>query len=255
MKILIKYALFLVMTCAIGCADDCQSCEPIFSNNQLEFTNLGQPHIQLFQVDSVAVNGAPGDTTHRQYILKEHISEGFDQSGAIKQFRIERERSADGGLSFTPLSGGRYEVIGNDVIRTIGNLPFQILDLPAIVNSTWNGASYFSQPTEPLLINGEPIDVFKGDWLSSFEITTFSNSEDVEGVRYDSVITITHVDVDALTERRYSIEKYAWKVGLVYREMQFFDELCDQVGDPCKNDLPWINRANRGFYLKQWRIN
>jgi hypothetical protein len=256
MKIL-KY--FLGLLCLIqffSCGKDCESCDPIIINQQLEFANLGQAHEQLFRLDSVLVVGFPGDTVKRSYLLKELISEDSDPSFALDVFRVDRFLSRDQGNSFYQSELSQYQFLHNDVTRNYGNLPFKVLELPFKENKKWNGAAYFNPDGLQILVNGEPMEFFKNDWYNDFTYTSFNLFEEVEGTGYDSVITVRQGNYEALNEIRYSIEKYAWKVGLIYKELSIFDESCSQVGsDTCRTGLDWVLRGERGFHMKQWRIN
>ena len=255
MKHLIKFLFALLLVQLIACGTDCENCEPIFPNQQMEFSNLGVAQEQLFRVDSILVLGQPGDTVKRSSILKEIIYVDETPDNNTDDFRVQRWTSKDEGLSFTQFATEQYEIQNNELIRSYGNLPFKVLELPYQQQRTWNGARYFDPSNVIITVEGEPLIFFAGEWQDDFELVSFSLSEVVGGIEYDSVITVEQGNHNILTEVRRSVEKYAWKKGLIYREMQIFDELCNQVTIPCRDDLPWELRGHRGFSLKQWRIN
>ncbi len=255
MKYWYIFSFTWVFLSVIGCAEDCENCDPIFLNNQREFIHLGSHQEQIFRLDSILVNGSPGDTTHKKYILKEYVGVDTSSNGQTERFPVTRFLSSDGGVNFFPVINSQYQIVGNDVNRQYGNLPFTVLNLPAILDKSWNGSVYFSSAGVVIEISGEPIALFQGDWQRTFTVSGFEEREVIGGIAYDSVITVTQGDLESLTEIRYSIEKYAWNVGLVYREMKIFDELCDQVNDLCQENKPWELRGDRGFMLRQWRIN
>ena len=248
------YLICLFISCLmLSCGTDCDSCDPIFTSNQVEFANLGEKHEQLFRVDSLIVIGQPGDTVLRSSFLKEIIHQD-DPTTQATNYIVERWISEDG-QNFTPSNAESYEVINTDVIRQVGNIPFKIMELPYRSMKSWNGAKFFDPADFIITVEGEPINFFAGDWYETFTFSAFEISEEIEGISYDSVITVNWADHTALTEIRAITEKYAWNKGLIYREMFVFDEFCDQASDLCREELRWTVRGDRGFYVKQWRIN
>jgi len=242
----------LILTSA--CGEDCTTCDPLFTNNQIEFTNLGEAQEQLFRLDSIIVIGQPGDTIVSSYFLKEEISNNISNERDNPRYQITRSLSVDNGNAFTVVAEDEYEIINTDVLRSYGNVRFNVLNIPARESKMWNGGKFLSSDNVAINIAGEPLEFFKENWPAVFEYSNFAITEEIAGIEYDSVITITQANNDRINEIRFSIEKYAWNVGLVYREMQIFDELCNQSTDICRDDLPWPVRADRGFMLKQWRV-
>ncbi|MEL6865958.1 MAG: hypothetical protein AAFP19_16145, partial [Bacteroidota bacterium] len=64
------------------------------------------------------------------------------------------------------------------------------------------------------------------------------------GMMFDSVATIYQADNENAIELRYSIEKYARNIGLVYREMRILDTQAIV-------DDPWEEKAQKGFIIRQ----
>lgn len=67
----------------------------------------------------------------------------------------------------------------------------------------------------------------------NYKITSANNSENVNGLNFDSVVTIQQINVSNFIDTKYSVEKYAKNVGLVYKQMILLKK---QPKD--SNDLP-----------------
>jgi len=64
------------------------------------------------------------------------------------------------------------------------------------------------------------------------------------------VISILQTDEEDILAKRYSLEKYAKGVGLIYKELTVLD--CNNTINQCSDNVPWGQRATKGFLLKQF---
>jgi hypothetical protein len=64
---------------------------------------------------------------------------------------------------------------------------------------------------------------------------------------FDSTLTVFHIYDSSAINKTYSLEKYARNVGLVYKEFWVVTGQHD-IG------LPWEQRAEKGFILRQYAI-
>lgn len=81
------------------------------------------------------------------------------------------------------------------------------------------------------------------DWTSVIE--KMEGEVTLNRFTFKDVLTVLLVNNENLIEYRYGIEQYAKNVGLVYRELWILDT---QKIDPT---LPWKQKAEKGFILKQ----
>jgi hypothetical protein len=96
-----------------------------------------------------------------------------------------------------------------------------------------------------VFVRGESIQMF-GNWV--YSIVSVDLAETIGGNAYQEVVTIQQADVENAIERRFSQEKYAKDIGLVYREREILDSYCKYTGDlgPCIGKT-WFEKAGRGF--------
>ncbi len=94
--------------------------------------------------------------------------------------------------------------------------------------------------------------MFKG-W--DYEILSVDSSEVIGDINHDQVVTIQQANNDNVIELRYSQEKYAKGVGLVYRQREIMDSYCKYIGtnELCIG-LDWREKAGRGFIMRETLI-
>ncbi|NJK84169.1 MAG: hypothetical protein HC912_10585 [Saprospiraceae bacterium] len=131
--------------------------------------------------------------------------------------------------------------VDNSFIKVENNLRFIKLIFPLIPKKTWNPHANFDDNIN-VTVAGETLKLFK-DWTSSIE--TIEEERMINGLLFKNVATILPVSNENLIEYRYSIEQYAENIGLIYRELWVLDT---QIIDPT---LPWEQKAEKGFILKQ----
>ena len=74
---------------------------------------------------------------------------------------------------------------------------------------------------------------------------------------YDLLTLVEGADYENLLNRRLAIEGYAKNIGLVYRELEVFEtqcQLCCNGDTGACLDLPWREKAEGGFIIKQWLV-
>jgi hypothetical protein len=112
--------------------------------------------------------------------------------------------------------------------------------------TTWNG-NVFNDTTK-IIIAGELLYPFSKKW--TFEVLSYGKPEKIGAKDYADVLTVrAQSDPNIFTEKRYSLEKYAKGVGLVYREIKILDS---QKNEPT---VAWEKKAQQGFILKMTRTN
>src|SRR5690606_24012329 len=99
------------------------------------------------------------------------------------------------------------------------NLRFIKMVFPLREGVEWNGNKHIDVTTI-IPIAGESVEVFKS-W--SYEALSVGETEIIGDFVFDEVATLSQADSENLIELRYSQEKYAKNIGLVYREMKILE--------------------------------
>lgn len=131
------------------------------------------------------------------------------------------------------------------------------LQLPAKEGFTWKGNSYLSdRPYNPAY----EISVDGNMSLWEYTYKTINQKERIGSVDIDNVTTITHIDAfenvpmktdTAFASRELSFEKYAKNIGLVYKELELWE---NQPKPTVTNGQTYYNPVRRGFGVKMWMI-
>ena len=117
-------------------------------------------------------------------------------------------------------------------------------------DQNWDGHANFNQYRE-IEVGGQPIQIF-ADW--NYRYLQISGNATFNDQVYNDIALVEGADYENLLNRRLSLEAYARGLGLVYRELEVFETQCQVCcnGDTgaCL-DLPWLEKAEGGFIIKQ----
>ncbi len=206
---------------------------------------------RTYKVDSIQFDVGARDlpvVDSSSFYLRVEIVEVYKDHEGIDIYRAERHRgtSVDGPWDIVDVL--TYSRSVNQGFYTENNVRLINLVFPVEEGVIWDGNSYVKDDLI-VFINGESIEMFKG-W--NFEITSEGVAEEIGGNNYPETATIVQADTDNIIEKRYSTEKYAKGVGLVFRERQIVDSYCKYIGvnDQCVNK-EWIEKAGRGFFMRE----
>lgn len=205
-----------------------------------------------YEVDSIVlrpeVGGIHYDSLH--FYTREVLVDTFRDGGGLRWFRAERYERAHDSLPWQYRATFALSRNDQQAFRREDNLDFIKLVFPPRPDDDWNGNARFD-PLRLISVGGEFIALFKG-W--SYRYEQVHSPANINGIAYDSTLSVVAADYENLIERRYAAETYAAGIGLVYREIEAFDTQCRLC---CNNntsqclDLPWRNKAEKGFILRQ----
>lgn len=198
-----------------------------------------------FEVDSVLFRQGKLLDSVRFFAREEIVLQGTDSIGPV--FTILRSQKNKMSDSWFPTASYTARVSDQKALRNESNLNFIKLVFPIYTGLSWNGLANI-QTDQVFDIEGESVAVYT-DW-ESFRVREPVGSYMHGTLNFNEVITVLQTDEDNLINRRYSVEKYAKNVGLVYKEMMILD--CNNTINNCGNSsLPWRSRATKGFILRQ----
>ncbi len=210
---------------------------------------------RVYQVDSIQFdignNNLP-ETDSSRFYIREEIKEVIEGVEGEQVYRIERYRteSLDEPWSIMDVTTETRGV--NQAMRTEGNLRFINLIFPMREGITWDG-NLFLPDDIIVFVSGEAIEMYK-NW--SYEFLSVDQQESVEDLTFSDVATVQQANDENEIEFRWSQEKYAKNVGLIYRERWILDSYCKYTGDtgPCIG-LDWRTKSGRGFIMREQIID
>ncbi len=210
----------------------------------------------VYTLDSVVLRPVPGrisfDTVQLQ--MREMLVDTFTDAGGQLWYRGERAFRPTAGLSWQFAQTFLLGHTERGALRREGNLTFVTLPFPPTAGKRWPGNAAFDEFTE-IGIGGETIEMFTG-W--DYRILASGEPSLSPEPDFADVVRLEAANFEGLIDRRYVIETYAREVGLIYRELEILHTQCQSCcgGDTgiCI-DLPWPEKAEKGFYLRQRLIS
>lgn len=160
----------------------------------------------IYEVDSIAFDDKshPPDTT--RYILKELVESVFTDNSGRPTLRLERYyKMYNDTIPYDslPWIGPRiwYANVTNTTLeRTEENLRYIRLVFPPKKGKEWDG------------------NAFNTFDAKDYEVLSADQPEVVNGISFDSVVTVLQYEQIDFIEYIYEAEKYAANVGLVYKQ-------------------------------------
>lgn len=154
--------------------------------------------------------------------------EHFERKDTTQTWQIKRVWSAAHAVDY--------------VERSEENLRY--LKMPQIFQekTNWNAHVFINTDLE-IKVADEAILPFSKRWF--FNIESFGKAETLNNQIYSDVLTIKgQIDTRIFNERRYTLEKYAKGIGLIFKEIYILDS------QNINTSLSWEQRAERGFILR-----
>ncbi len=244
LSILAIFGLFSLIMTACG------------SNESETLPNLGKEYYPLaigqnatFDLDSVIYDPLPTGTkidTYR-WQAREVLSDTLRSKAGQLTYVIDRSIKTAASLSWTPRETFGTSLTSDYALLSENNLTYIKFPTYFNVGTNWDGNTLNDVATK-LDVAGEILEPFSKKWI--FEVVSFGKAEKVGTKDYPDVLTIkAQSDPKILTEKRYSLEKYAKGVGLVYREIQILDT------QKLDATIAWEKKAQKGFITRMTRTN
>ncbi len=234
--------LFLLLVVLSACNDQEQVLDDFELDLGKEYFPLKVGQFAIYQVDSIIfdpVGENKIDTISLQ--VKEEIVSSYQAPDKETIFIMERYERKDVSENWRITNVWSVYFVNNTLIRVEDNLRFVKLIFPVIPKKTWNPNANFDDDIN-INVAGETLKMFK-DWVSSIE--KIEDELTINELIFKDVVKISTVNNENLIEYRYGIERYAQDIGLIYKELWILDT---QRIDPM---LPWEEKAEKGFILKQ----
>ena len=249
---IVLFVLLVLLTSA--CEEEVQ--EPLDLSADQAYYPLVLNEPAFYDQDSIVLfNTTAGivyDTSHAE--VRETLVEAFTEADGSVSYRGERWQRADAGSPWRFVQ--TYTVTRTDgaIVRREDNLQFTKLIFPIRQGRSWDGNAAFDERRE-IVVGGEFLDVFNG-WDYRYEDTGLSY-ELPDGGSTNEALFVRQARVeDNLIDYRIAYEVYAPGVGLLER---FLDarhtqcRVCCNVDTEMCIDLPWNEKAEKGFILRQKR--
>ncbi len=250
MTILTKYRLILYLftyLLFIGCG-----------KNEIEnLPKLGKEYYPLqigkaaiYEVDSIIYDPISNSVVKIdtfKWQVRELLIDTFRDKSNVLNYTIERYLSPRGLQNWKIESVLTAALTENHALRKENNILYIKFPTTFGVKTNWDGNIYVD-PSVKMIIAGETLEFFSKKWV--YQVESFGKSEKIGDKTYEDVLTITaQSDAKILTDKRYTLEKYAKGFGLVYREQKILDT------QKLDANIAWEKKAEKGFILTQKAIS
>ena len=224
-----------------SCKDESTFEDPIIDETQQYFPLQIGKQI-TYRVDSIIYD--PINETEIQVdtsfvYVREIVTDTFTNEVGDLIYTIERSKSFDAAFNWQITDVWAASKSQTRAERYEENLRFVKMVFPVRNGDIWDGNTFIDETTL-YPVAGESMEIFKS-WF--YEVMSTDEPETIGGFTFDEVTTIQQANEENLIERRYSLEKYAKGVGLVYREMEIYDT------QNINESIPWEEKADKGFKL------
>lgn len=243
-NIIICICLLGLIFSLLGCNDEFET----LPDDQLELSyfpvDIGRTW--TYQVDSVVYSNFSNTQIETTSFIQDEITGMETDAAGATRFLVRRswrrtleERWASTDIWFMSRSE-------NQATQTMENIRTINLIFPPREGVEWDGNSFIR---EGLIVNigGENIEMFK-NW--NYQIGSVT-SEVVGVLSFDEVLEVQQANDENAIELRFSTEKYAKGVGLIYKEQRILDTQCIEQCD----GQSWEEKAQKGFILRQTIID
>lgn len=196
-----------------------------------------------YQLDSIVYDPEPIGIvrdTISQFLLIEAVDSFRNTMGDLV-FEIERSVRESDTSKWQLIDVWTMSKTSRELISTEENLSFIKLQFPIDEDSFWDGNALINTEEQEVKVRGETLDFFK--FWDNYAVTAIRDTFSFNGITYDDVVEIEHVDREILIEKRVSKEMYAKNVGLIYKKLVILDT-------QDTSSEPFEQRAEKGFILE-----
>jgi hypothetical protein len=243
LSIFTVFALFFLISCGKNETET-------LPNRGKDYYPLTIGSTALFDLDSVVYDPITSSVSRidtYRWQAREILSDTSRSKSGDLTFIVDRSIRPKIGGDWIPRETFGASLTADYALLSENNLTY--IKFPTYFNTgtTWDG-NLFNNVATKFDIAGEILEPFSKKW--TFTILSYGKAEKVGTKDYTDVLTVeAQSDPKILTEKRYSLEKYAKGIGLVYREIKILDT---QKLDAA---IVWEKKAQKGFILRMTRTN
>ena len=204
----------------------------------------------IFDLDSVIYDPISASVSRidtYRWQAREIMSDTSVAKDKAVTFIVDRSIRAKATDNWTPRETFGASLTANQALLFENNLTFIKFPTYFAVGTNWDGNLY-NDVSIKLEVAGEILEPFSKK--CTFEVLSYGKAEKIGTKDYADVLTVqAQSDPKILTEKRYSLEKYAKGIGLVYREIKILDT------QKLDATIAWEKKAQKGFIVKMTRTN
>lgn len=249
--------LALLLVGLVGCSRTIEEFDP----PSYAYFPLETGKYKVYSVDSTVYDEYNCTVSTSNFQIKEVTGNTVLDGENQLAYKVERYKRQNPSLPWNPVGVWIEKIADQQVQRVEENQRLIPLVFPIKENQKWDGIVFIRRDTL-VPIQGGVIDMYK-DW-DDFRLVEIDVPyvDPTTLLSYAQTTLVLQADKENNIERRYSMERYAKGVGLIYKEMRILDSQCRVDGSGNINcagvgDIvqclgkPWVDKAEKGFILQQ----
>lgn len=160
-------------------------------------------HAAVYDISIITKDEFTGNQDTSIFQLKELIESEFTDLSGRKTQRLELYTRADSTQPWVISDVWTANLLPDRYEKKEENVTFVKLRFPMAEGNVWNGNLYNSNTPQ------------------DYSITNLNTSSTLNGINFDSTLTVLQSDYEDMLEKSFAIEKYAVGAGLIYKESIF----------------------------------
>jgi hypothetical protein len=165
----------------------------------------------IYDVDSIAHDDFNDTVIAYKFQIKEFFESEYTDNEGRKTIRIERYKRNNDTMPWIIKDVWALNIFETRVEKVEEDIRYVKLVFPAVKGKTWNG------------------NAFNNLGNQDYKYADADVPLTVNNIKFDSTLSVLHYDQSNLIERKYSEEKFARGVGMIYKEFIELD-LQDDAG-------------------------
>lgn len=171
----------------------------------------------IYEVDSLVYNSGNVVISSKSQ-LREKVVDTL-RVGDRTEYIIRQSSRKDDTQPWNTFGVITTSIEGAKALRTENNLKFIKLVFPVRSDKTWDGNVYFDSNKTTANVYGEPLQIYR-NW--EYEMILNDSTAQINGITYDSILTVNQVDFKARFTLSKSVESYAKNVGMISKSHTFY---------------------------------
>ncbi|HIE15804.1 MAG TPA: hypothetical protein EYP69_02650 [Bacteroidales bacterium] len=182
----------------------------------------------IYQITEINIDKASAVYDTVSYIIKERIDSLFTDATNNSAYRIERYILQDTLNRWVIKDVWEAQVNDLNAQKVEENIRYVKLVFPVEIGTIWNGNAYNNLGNQ------------------NYQIVEANIPENINGLTFDSVVTVEQENEISLISKKYAVEKFALGIGLVYKEVtNLYSQ--SMIG----SNIPIEERIDEGTIYKQ----
>lgn len=200
---LIKFLPLALLILAISCNDEIDPTPNPMQGLYFNYVPNEVGRTAVYDVSLITKDEFTGNQDTLTYQLKEFIESEFTDLSGRKTQRLELYTRADSTQPWVISDVWTANQLSDRYEKKEENVSYVKLRFPLVNGNVWNGNLYNTLTSQ------------------EYSLTSLNTPSVLNGLSFDSTLTVLQSDYEDLLEKSFAVEQYATGAGLIYKESIF----------------------------------